>query len=187
MSSHYSDYDSNEESDAEKNSEEVGLGSMIEHHISATIAYGSFATLGTIDEFVLPGISVEHVACARMPLSSEDAQSLVCASRQAPFGRGGETIVDTSVRNTWELPGSAVRFLNPRWEDCLNGIVGKVAKEIGIAGGTRTVRAEFYKMLLYTEESMFKAHQEYVCVRTRQRTVLTSPAQKKREAWLELW
>lgn len=38
-----------------------------------------------------------------LPLSKVDAQKIIDASHQAPFGRGTETLVDKAVRNTWEL------------------------------------------------------------------------------------
>ena len=49
-----------------------------------------------------------------------------------------------------------------RWQISLDWIVAKVAKELGVPGGSHNVRAEFYKMLLYEGGAMFKAHKEFV-------------------------
>ena len=160
-----SSYDSNSYSDdGESNSEGTPGGDNVKyplsHHIRSTVASGSFATTGIIDQFVLPGIWVDSVGQVRLPLSKSDAKSLIQVSRQAPFGKGGETVVNTSVRNTWELDGAKIQFHNPEWQNCLHAVIGKVAHELGIAGGTDTVCAELYKMLLYEEGAMFKEHQE---------------------------
>jgi hypothetical protein len=38
-----------------------------------------------------------------VPLGLQDALRLINVARQAPFGKGEQTIFDTSFRNTWEL------------------------------------------------------------------------------------
>ena len=123
---------------------------------------GSFATFGIVDSFVHPGISVEPIGTVRLPLSNEDANTLIQASHKAPFGKGTETVVDESVRKTWEVDAEKIHFLNKGWQSCLDRTVKHVARDLGVAGGDTYVRAEFYKMLLYEKGAMFKAHQEYV-------------------------
>ncbi|KAI9891013.1 MAG: hypothetical protein M1814_003364 [Vezdaea aestivalis] len=112
---------------------------------------GSFTTFGAISDFVNPGISVAPVGLVRLPLSKEDAQALILESRKAPFGKGGETLVDESVRKTWEIDRKMVTFRNKKWQQCLDKIVAKATEALGIANGSQNVRAEFYKMLLYEE------------------------------------
>lgn len=122
---------------------------------------GSFASFGTIDSFVNPGISVDPVGTVRLPLSEEDARTLVQASHKAPFGKGTETVVDESIRKTWEIDAGKVHFLNQKWPNCLDRTVERVARDLGVADGAANVRAELYKMLLYEKGAMFKAHKEY--------------------------
>ncbi|KAL2057964.1 hypothetical protein ABVK25_001581 [Lepraria finkii] len=121
---------------------------------------GSFATFGIIDSFVHPGISVDPIGTVRLPLSEEDAHTLVQASHKAPFGKGTETVVDESVRKTWEIDAGKIHFLNKAWQSCLDRTVEHVAGELGVADGAINVRAEFYKMLLYGKGAMFKAHKD---------------------------
>ena len=94
-----------------------------------------------------------------MPLSEEDAHSLILASHKAPFGKGTETVIDESVRKTWQIDAARVQCLNPRWQSCLDQTVKRVAGELGVAD--TNVRAELYKMLLYEKGALFKAHKEY--------------------------
>ncbi len=129
-------------------------------HVSGILASGSFATHGSYDSFVPPGLSIQSIGQVRLPLTQDDARSLVDASCQAPFGKGAETVVDKSVRNTWEISSEQIKFLNPAWQSCLDHVVGKAAFGLGIVGGAANVRAELYKMLLYETGAMFKEHQE---------------------------
>lgn len=124
--------------------------------------YGSFATSASFENFVNPGIEVHEVGSIRLPLSSNDAQSLIRASRQAPFGKGTQTLVDETVRKTWEIDGSEVSFSNKAWHGWMEGVIHKAAEGLGVAGGPNSVRAELYKMLLYEKGAMFKPHKEYV-------------------------
>lgn len=130
--------------------------------ISGIQIQGSFATFGSFPNYVHPGINVDEVGSIRLPLSSDDAESLIRASRQAPFGKGNQTLVDEKVRKTWEIDGSKVSFSNNAWSSWLEDIVRKASEELGVAGGPQRVRAELYKMLLYEKGAMFKTHQEYV-------------------------
>lgn len=46
------------------------------------------------------GLSVHGVGKIILPLQEAQVRELIAASRQAPYGKGSETIVDTAVRNT---------------------------------------------------------------------------------------
>ncbi|KAL1840089.1 hypothetical protein VTJ49DRAFT_824 [Mycothermus thermophilus] len=64
-----------------------------------------------------------------------------------------ETIVDTSVRNTWEMDAAKIRF-DQRWDDdVLQLCINFVEESLGIQA---SIRAEPYKMLIYEKGAMFK-------------------------------
>ncbi|KAL9634325.1 MAG: hypothetical protein Q9204_003043 [Flavoplaca sp. TL-2023a] len=128
--------------------------------ISKVHASGSFAAFGTIDSFVNPGIFIDRIGIVRLPLSEDDAQALVQTSHKAPFGKGNETLVDESVRKTWQIDAANFQILNKAWQACLDRILERVTEELGIAGGPSSIRAEPYKMLLYEKGAMFKPHQD---------------------------
>lgn len=90
-----------------------------------------------------------------IPLNSADAGKIISAAHQAPFGKGTETIIDTSVRNTWELNPDEFS-LSKEWQPYVNGIKDKACQELGMRSDN--VRAELYKMLLYQKGAMFKPH-----------------------------
>ena len=67
-------------------------------------------TFGIIDSFVHPGISVDPIGTVRLPLSEEDAHTLTQAGHKAPFGKGTESMVDESMRKTWEMDARKVQY-----------------------------------------------------------------------------
>ncbi|KAI4743900.1 hypothetical protein E4T50_05727 [Aureobasidium sp. EXF-12298] len=121
---------------------------------------GRFATMRRLDQIVDPqvrllGIDDTPGHGISIPLGSRDALKLIEAAHQAPFGKGEETIVDTSVRNTWEL--SPDRFsLGEHWQSYVDSITTLACSELGVKGDG--IHAELYKMLLYEGGAMFKQH-----------------------------
>ncbi len=82
------------------------------------------------------------------------------ASHAAPFGKGEETIVDTTIRKTWELSPQDFEIMNPAWIPFVETIVAKVSAGLGVDAAGKGVSALLYKMLLYVKGAMFKPHQE---------------------------
>ena len=155
--------DSEDDRDSSDSFDELTeLKTLVLDHILGVQSAGSFTTYRSLENFVPPGISVDEIGAIRLPLSLSDAQSLIRVSRQAPFGKGNQTLVDETVRKTWEIDGSKVNFTNKAWNGWLKGIVSAVADGLGVAGGANNVRADLYKMLLYENGAMFKPHKEYV-------------------------
>lgn len=66
---------------------------------------GAFCTWGD-RPLTMPGLSVRGLGPVALPLTKTQARELIRHCRQAPFGKGTETVVDTSVRRSWTLePG----------------------------------------------------------------------------------
>jgi hypothetical protein len=71
-----------------------------------------FACSGRLDgkvPFFLPDISVAGVGRLGLPLSKEQAVRLKAGAEQAPHGRGLRTVVDTAVRDAFQVSGSAAQ------------------------------------------------------------------------------
>ncbi|KAH6975020.1 hypothetical protein BKA56DRAFT_524277 [Ilyonectria sp. MPI-CAGE-AT-0026] len=115
----------------------------------------SFACFGALKRTPPAGIVVDGVGDIEMPLSESQARQMIAAARQAPCGKGSETLVDTSVKNTWELDASQFTFKNPSWPGYIQKISAAVGQDLGI---NTTIKAEVYKMLLYEKGAMFKSH-----------------------------
>ncbi|RMZ87767.1 hypothetical protein DV736_g4993, partial [Chaetothyriales sp. CBS 134916] len=120
----------------------------------------SFAYASEITTAPNPGLFVKDVGEIGLPLSSRDAEQIIAHCRQSPFGKGSETIVDTSVRNSFELEPGQFELRNVAWKDCIVVLVKIVYAELGLACGHKNVNAELYKLLLYREGAFFKSHQD---------------------------
>ncbi|KAJ7597569.1 hypothetical protein C8J56DRAFT_323054 [Mycena floridula] len=80
-------------------------------------------------------------------------------SSQVPYGHNDQTIVDTVVRDAWEISADKITFLNPLWATFLSGqVVPTVGQALGIP--VAHTRCELYKLLLYQEGSHFNRHQD---------------------------
>ena len=138
------------------------LGDHILDCLNGIHSAGSFATSEHNVEHIHPGLTVKDVGLIRLPLSSEDAEALIRMSRRAPFGKGSETLVDETVRKTWEIDGKELSFENKSWNSWLGRVLDHVSEGLGIPGGAGSVRAELYKLLVYEQGAFFKPHKEYV-------------------------
>lgn len=120
---------------------------------------GSFAASAALDKPPPCDISVPGIEGAlRMPLDEAQARELIAKAHQAPYGKGEKTLIDKSVRNTWELDASQFAVRGPNWDRWLRGLCQReIAPKLGITG---KIRAELYKMLIYERGALFKPHTE---------------------------
>ena len=116
---------------------------------------GDFACGGSVS-LPLPALRVDGVdGLVGLPMCSSQARAIIEQCSQAPFGRGEETIIDTTVRNTWQLNPAKLAILNPEWEERLEALVSQVKEELGCAASAG-VTYQLYKLLLYEEGGFFK-------------------------------
>lgn len=57
----------------------------------------------------VPLIEVEGIGPIALPLLPAQAAQLIAAAERAPYGRRADTLVDTSVRRTWQISADRVR------------------------------------------------------------------------------
>ncbi|MFT3821995.1 MAG: 2OG-Fe(II) oxygenase [Rubrivivax sp.] len=105
----------------------------------------------------LPLIEVDGVGPVALPLLPVQAAQLVAAAERAPYGRGGDTLVDTAVRRTWQIGADRVHIAGAQWAAMLAGVVQRAAAGLGAGTG---VAAELYKLLVYDEGSFFVSHRD---------------------------
>jgi hypothetical protein len=111
-------------------------------------------------------LSVNGVGPIRYPLDEAQADAIIRKAHLSPHGQGVRTIVDRSVRNTWELNASQFTLSDDMTAGAINWTAVRsaaqqfVADGLGIARGADAVRVEPYKMLLYEPGAHFKPHTE---------------------------
>ncbi|RDW69921.1 hypothetical protein BP5796_08318 [Coleophoma crateriformis] len=136
------------------------LTADLERCLASIQSSGSFAFFSALDTAPNPGLSLKVGGTIGLPLSDRDADAIISVARQAPFGKGTETVVDESVRKTWEVAPSDFDLRNPAWHGFVREIVTKVSAGLGITSYGAGVDAELYKLLLYDKGAMFKPHQD---------------------------
>ena len=131
---------------------------------SATIAAKLLEALATIDRpadfctqglcpSVLPGLHVKKFGDVGLPLSATEAKRLIKSCHQAPYGKGTETVVDTKVRNVWELDADDFSLKNPKWEGVIESILREIEGRLGLP--EKSLVAHLYKLLVYEKGSFF--------------------------------
>jgi predicted 2-oxoglutarate/Fe(II)-dependent dioxygenase YbiX len=117
---------------------------------------GDFCMAGAVP-LLMPQLEVEGVGRIALPLLPAQAQQLVAAAERAPYGRGAETLVDTSVRRTWQIGADRVQLQGKHWGQMLEAMVAQAAQGLGATG---TVVAQLYKLLVYDTGSFFVSHRD---------------------------
>ncbi|KAK2058069.1 hypothetical protein LY76DRAFT_464858, partial [Colletotrichum caudatum] len=103
-----------------------------------------------------PGLKIEGYPAFPLPLTPEHAELIKGACRQAPFGKVEDSLVDTSVRNTWELGHDQFELLNPDWPAFLAVVGAESARGLGL---TNIILGP-HKLLLYEKGSFSKRHRD---------------------------
>ncbi len=104
-------------------------------------------------------IEVTGVGLLRFPISRAQAKSLCRVARPARYGRGEKTLLDRSVRDTWEIPKSRVKIDRRRWNRTLRPALEALRAELGLPEGAR-LEAELHNLLVYEPGQFFAPHQD---------------------------
>lgn len=166
------DEENSEENSDQENGEPRERGPIVKQPLQTEIASAidaigegkqeRWATSGSLTgTFADPQLSVDSLGHIALPLNHVDARRIIAAGHQAPFGRKEQTIVDTTVRRTWEINAADLTIHSPAFEECIRNTVMTAVGELGVASNVG-VTAELYKLLLYEPGAMFKPHVEYV-------------------------
>ncbi|KAF2870750.1 hypothetical protein BDV95DRAFT_607885 [Massariosphaeria phaeospora] len=121
---------------------------------------GEVLGIASIPEFCDPLIHIGGYGPISLPLTEEDTQYIIHSGHQAPFGKGSETIIDRSVRQSWELDARELEINNPSWQKSLDAIAKNIAEKISVDPAQPGFHVELYKMLLYEKGAMFKPHRD---------------------------
>ncbi|PFH45776.1 hypothetical protein AMATHDRAFT_71092 [Amanita thiersii Skay4041] len=122
---------------------------------------GSFAYSSLLTQAPNPCLNIEGVGLIGLPLSERDAKVIIGHASQAPYGHGDRTLVNTEVRDTWEISPAYVKFANSKWAAFVDGVANNIiCPELGATHVASSPRIEFYKLLLYQTGSHFLPHSD---------------------------
>lgn len=118
--------------------------------------HGDFYATGAT-EIAAPNLEVEGIGLISLPFQQAQLEQLIACADQAPFGRGTETMIDTTVRRTWQIDARHLHFGGRNWQRSLDAIVASASTGLGV---TDPVSAQLYKLLIYDTGSFFVGHRD---------------------------
>jgi hypothetical protein len=118
---------------------------------------GDFYVHGTI-EVPLPRVEVDGTGVLSFPLPEAQVRDLIAQASLAPYGRGEETLLDTSVRKVWQITPDKVRIGGKSWPQTFESILSQVSAGLGCERAA--VSAELYKLLVYDRGAFFVSHRD---------------------------
>ena len=104
-------------------------------------------------------VGVDGVGTMLTPVRAPLAKKLIAVAQPAKFGRGEQTLTDTSVRDTWEITPDHVTLGGHAWEATLAAVLDGVRDELGLPPTTK-LQAELHAMLVYGKGQFFLPHQD---------------------------
>ncbi len=107
---------------------------------------------------VSPKLSVGGQSAFQVPISKMTAEKIITYARQAPFGKGEGTFVDTRIRNVWELLPDQFELRNPEWDIVVHKIVDQVRHAMRLKD--YDVSAHLYRLLVYEKGGFFLPHRD---------------------------
>lgn len=128
--------------------------------LQAVESPGTFAVSGSNNgKLLMPGLQVDGIGLVGLPLSEHLAKEMIKRCEQAPFGRGEKTVIDKTVRNTFQLGPEHFQITNPTWKKEMESLTKQVCEGLGVDAHIK-VEARLYKMLLYEKGSFFAPHRD---------------------------
>lgn len=118
---------------------------------------GDFFAAGVL-EIPMPRVEVKGAGTLSFPVPPPQIEAMVQHATRAPYGRGEKTIVDTSVRNVWQISSRAVKIGGKSWAASFESILSNV--KAGLGCHDPEVSAELYKLLVYERGGFFLAHRD---------------------------
>ncbi len=144
---------SSENMDIEYAEDPCGLVSAL----SALRRPGAYFAYGE-EEVPMPNLRFGDAAPISFPVPDTQLHNLLSFADKAPFGRGTETILDESVRKVWQIPPERFHLSGKGWNAFLERGLDTIRDALGCQG--TEIRAELYKLLIYSEGGHFAAHRD---------------------------
>ena len=106
----------------------------------------------------MPTLEVEGVGLLSFPVAASQVGALVEAAERSPYGKGPRTLVDTSVRDCWQIDAARLRVGGQAWAETLATIMDRAAAGIGCRA--ESLDARLYKLLVYPTGGFFAPHRD---------------------------
>ncbi len=118
---------------------------------------GDFCMHGAL-ALPMPMVQVDGVGSLSFPLLEAQAAELIAVAERAPYGRGEQTVRDTSVRRVWQIDAARVCLGGKHWAQSLRRVLADAARGLGCEDAA--IRADLYKLLVYDPGGFFLPHRD---------------------------
>lgn len=118
---------------------------------------GDFCTHGRVFA-PMPRLEVDGVGTLSFPVPEFQVRALIGVAERAPYGRGEETLLDTSVRDCRQIDNARIRLCGGTWPETFSGLLKAAADGLGCP--PERFDAQLYKLLIYETGGFFAAHRD---------------------------
>lgn len=107
---------------------------------------------------LMPRIAVDGVGVLSFPVPDTQVRALMAEAERAPYGRGPDTVVDTAVRDCWQIDAARVQVAGGTWPATFEQILA--AAGVGLGCPADRLDARLYKLLIYEPGGFFAPHRD---------------------------
>ena len=136
---------------------EYGTDAALEKLLRSVDRPGDFCAHGRLFA-PMPRLEVDGAGMLSFPVPEAQVRDLVAAAERAPYGKGPDTLVDTSVRDCWQIGAERIRLAGGAWQETFARILGAAASGLGCPGDG--LDAQLYKLLVYERGGFFSTHRD---------------------------
>ena len=136
---------------------EYGTDAALEKLLRSVDRPGDFCAHGRLFA-PMPRLEVDGAGMLSFPVPEAQVRALVAAAERAPYGKGPDTLVDTSVRDCWQIGAERIRLAGGAWQETFARILGAAASGLGCPGDG--LDAQLYKLLVYERGGFFSTHRD---------------------------
>ena len=106
----------------------------------------------------MPRIAVDGVGVLSFPVPDAQIRALIGVAERAPYGRGPDTRVDTSVRDCRQIGATRMQVAGRAWPETFARILGAAGEGLGCP--VERLDAHLYKLLIYEQGGFFAPHSD---------------------------
>jgi len=128
--------------------------------LSAQADAGKFAGGGPLLLAPPMSINIHEVGAVSFPIQEQQAALVKQQCELAPFGRKEHTVVDTRVRNTWQLNPSQFTIETAGWDSYLQQQVASNVRMALDLPPNAPLKLSLYKLLMYEKGGFFVPHRD---------------------------
>lgn len=118
---------------------------------------GDFCTFGRLTA-PMPRLEMKDVGIVSFPVPDSQIDQLIRMAEQAPYGKGTKTLVDTTVRNCWQINADQLNLSGSSWKKTTRKLLRLAADGLGCPRDQ--LKAELYKLLIYQTGGFFIPHRD---------------------------